>query len=57
MKMLIGGVILFVAVVIAVKVFDSEIRKEQWRKACVNFATLASLLLLISGFISVFTGK
>ena len=50
MLAIIGAAMVLTAAV-AVKLFDDEIRKAQWRKAVINFAVIAGIILFIIGII------
>lgn len=51
MTVLVIGIVLVLGTSIVVKLFDSEIRKNQWSKALVNIAMILGLLMTIGGFI------
>lgn len=50
------GFVLLIGVVVAVKMFDAEIRKAQWKKAAVNVSALAGIVFIVIGFIQLITG-
>lgn len=50
------GVALVLGVCVCVKLWDDEIRRYKHRKAMVNVAMIAGLLLLILGLIGMFVG-
>lgn len=51
MGLLICGIVVVLATAIVIKLFDSEIRKNQWHKALANTAMISGLLMVIGGFI------
>lgn len=52
--MVIIGILLLIGVVIAVKLYDKEIRKKQWAKAAVNVSFIAGVIFLIVGIVQLF---
>lgn len=48
------GAVMVVGAAVLIKLYDSEIRKSQWKKAAINFSVIAGVLLVFVGLIMLF---
>lgn len=48
------GIILQICIVVAVKLYDDDIRKKQWRKRLIVWAFFISVICILYGIISLF---
>lgn len=50
------GVVLVLVDSVVIKLFDTEIRKAQWKKAVASYTFIAGMVLFIVGIISLIIG-